>query len=165
MSVDGKIAGDTLRLSPGKAKLHVRARARSIEPYEVLEIIVNGSVVAKSTPGGPRSRYDAALDQVIEVKRGGWIAARAHGLMMLPYGATWWQMPVFAHTSPIYLDMPGRPAIAEKSAEILLEQLGYLERWAKEKANFPTAAARDQALDYIAQATKVYEDAKAGSGK
>jgi hypothetical protein len=165
MSVDGKIAGDTLRLSPGKAKLHVRARARSIEPYEVLEIIVNGAVVAKSTPGGPGTRYEAALDQVIEVERGGWIAARVHGPMMLPYGATWWQMPVFAHTSPIYLDMPGRPAIAEKSAEILLEQLGYLERWAKEKANFPTADARAQALDYVAQATKVYEDAKAGSGK
>jgi hypothetical protein len=69
---------------------------------------------------------------------------------------------VFAHTSTIYLDMPGRPAIAEKSAEILLEQLGYLERWAKEKANYPTADARAQALDYVAQATKVYEDAKAG---
>jgi hypothetical protein len=93
-------------LPPGKVKLRVRARAISQEPYEVLEILVNGKVVRSAKPAAG----EAVIDEAIEVDRGGWIAARAHGRTMLPYGATWWMMPVFAHTSPVYLEMAGRPA-------------------------------------------------------
>ena len=159
LTVDGKIAGDTLRLKPGATRLKVKASARSIEPYDTLEILVNGQVVASAKPSGPH--YDAALDETITVERGGWLAARAHGSKILPYGATWWKMPVFAHTSPIYLDMPGRPAPAAASAEILLDQLGYLERWAAEKASFPAPENRAEALKLIGQARAIYEKLKA----
>ena len=154
-SVNGRTAGDTIRLQPGRAKLEVRARARSIEPYEVLEILVNGKVVAQAKPTG--ERHDASMQQTIEVDRGGWIAARAHGPKMLPYGATWWQMPVFAHSSPIYLDMPGRPPPAAESAKLLLEQLSYLERWAESRAHFPSPENRTETLGWIAKAKAVYE--------
>jgi hypothetical protein len=107
-------------------------------------------VIASEKPG-------VAFDRTIEIDRGGWIAARAHGRTMLPYGATWWQMPVFAHTSPVYLDMPGRPADARASAELLLDQLGYLERWAQTQANFPTPDNKKEALSHIAEATAIYE--------
>jgi hypothetical protein len=153
-SVNGKEAGDTIALKPGKAKLHVRARARSLEPYETLEIIVNGKVVRQAAPSG--DHFDASIDDNIEVDRGGWIAARAHGPKMLPYGATWWKMPVFAHSSPIYLDMPDRPAPAAESAELLLDQLGYFERFVESAANFPTPENRKEALSYIAQAKAIY---------
>jgi hypothetical protein len=76
---------------------------------------------------------------------------------MLPYGATWWQMPVFAHTSPVYLDMPGRPADARASAELLLDQLAYLDRWAQGQANFPAADNKKEALAHIAEARAIYE--------
>ena len=109
-SVDGKEAGDTLSVQPGKVQLTVKARAVSLEPYEVLEIIHNGETIRKVKPSG--KNYTAVLEEKIEVERGGWIAARAHGPKMLEYGRTWWKMPVFAHTSPIYIDMPGRPAPA-----------------------------------------------------
>lgn len=153
-SVNGKQVGDTVALAPGKTKLHVQARARSLEPYETLEIIVNGKVVRHVTPSG--DHFNAVIDDTIEVERGGWIAARAHGPKMLPYGATWWKMPVFAHSSPIYLDMPGRPAPAAESAELLLDQLGYLERWAENTANFPTPDNRKETRGYIAQAKAIY---------
>jgi len=101
--------------------------------------------------------YQAAINETIEVDRGGWIAARAHGRKMLPYGATWWQMPVFAHTSPIYLEMPGRPAPAAESARLFLEQLEYLEQWAQSRANFPADQNKSEALDLIRQAREVYQ--------
>ena len=75
---------------------------------------------------------------------------------MLPYGATCWKMPVFGHSSPIYLDMPGRPAPAAESAALLLDQLGYLERWVESAANFPAPENRKEALMYIAQAKAIY---------
>ncbi len=154
-SVDGREAGDTITLAPGKAKLKVKARARSLEPYEVLEILVNGKVVRTVKPAG--SDFNAYIEDAIEVDRGGWIAARAHGPKMLDYGATWWKMPVFAHTSPVYLEMKGRPAPAAESAGLLLDQLGYLERWAESRANFPRREDRAEALRYIAEAKAIYE--------
>jgi hypothetical protein len=154
-SVDGKEAGETLHLAPGKVKLHVRARARSIEAYDWLEVMYNGKAIRRVKPSGEQN--DAAIDDTIEVERGGWIAARAYGAKLLPYGATWWQQPVFAHTSPIYLDMPGTHAPAGESAKLFLDQLGYLERWAESQANFPSAESKQEALNRIAEAKQVYE--------
>jgi len=153
-AVDGKEAGDTITLQPGKARLHVKARAQSIEPYEVLEIIHNGKVVRSVKPHG--SKFEASIDDTIDVDRGGWMAARAHGPKMLPYGATWWKMPIFAHTSPVYLNMSVKPPEATESARILLEQLGYLRRWAESQANFPTARNREEALQLITKAESLY---------
>ncbi len=159
-SVNGVEAGSVITLAPaaGKARLRVRARAISQEPYEVLEILVNGRVVRSAKPAAGQ-RGEAAIDEAIEVERGGWIAARAHGRTMLPYGATWWMMPAFAHTSPVYLEMPGRGpgAEARESAAVLLEQLGYLERWAEGQANFPAAENKREAMAMLARARAKYE--------
>ncbi len=154
-TVNGKEPGGTVRLAPGKARLRVHVRAQSIEPYEALEIIHNGKVVRSAKPSS--GHFTALLEDDIEVERGGWIAARVHGPKMLPYGATWWQMPVFAHTSPVYLDMPGRPAPARESAALFLDQLRYLEEWAEAKATFPAADNKAEALGLIRQAKAVYE--------
>ena len=154
-TVNGKDPGETIKLPPGKARLEVRARAESIEPYRVLEIIHNGKVIRSATPSG--ERHTAAISATVEVESGGWIAARAHGPKMLPYGATWWQMPVFAHSSPVYLDMPGHPAPARESAELFLDQLRYLRGWAESKANFPAPENKAEALALIRQAEQVYE--------
>src|SRR5260370_21369080 len=134
--------------------MYVMASAHSFEPFEKLDSSEKGKAIRQVAPSG--DRYTASIDETIEVDRGGWIAARAHGPKMLPYGATWWKMPVFAHSSPIYLDMPGRPAAAAESAGLLLDQLGYLERWAEAAANFPTPENRKEALSYIAQAKAIY---------
>ena len=153
-SVNGQGPGETLRLAAPATKLRVRASAESIEPYDQLEIVHNGKVIRSAKPSG---KYHAArIDEDIEVERGGWIAVRAHGRKMLPYGATWWQMPVFAHSSPIYLDMPGKPADATESAALFLDQLGYLQRWVDQKANFPTSEAKAEALARIEQARVIY---------
>ena len=154
-TVNGKEAGETLALTAGKVKLAVRAHAVSLEPYEQLEIIYNGKVIRSVKPSG--GHFDADFDESIEVDRGGWIAARAHGRKMLPYGATWWQMPVFAHSSPVYLNMPGRRALAAESARLFLDQLGYLRRWVEEQAKFPAPENKAQAIERIVSAQAIYK--------
>lgn len=154
-TVNDEMPGETIRLAPGKVKLRVKARAQSLEPYEQLEIVHNGKVIRSVKPTG--KHFDATIDEAIEVERGGWIAARAHGRKMLEYGATWWKMPVFAHSSPVYLDMPGRPAQAGESARLFLDQLRYLQRWAEQQAKFPTQQNKAEALARIAKARGIYE--------
>jgi hypothetical protein len=75
---------------------------------------------------------------------------------MLPYGDTWWQQPVFAHTSPIYLDIPGTHPPSADAARLFLEQLGYLQRWIEHDANLPDAASRQEALSHIEKAKSIY---------
>jgi hypothetical protein len=58
--------------------------------------------------------FAAAIDEMIEVDQGGWIAAWAHGLKMLDYGRTFWPLPVFAHTSRFAWTLRGRTAPAAK---------------------------------------------------
>jgi len=151
-SVNGNEAGATLQVTPGKVR--IKATAKSIEPYDILEIIHNGKVIHSVKPTGPD--YAAAIDTDIQLERGGWLALRAHGRKMLPFGATWWQQPVFAHTSPVYLDMPGKPAPSADAAALFLDQLDYLRKWA-DGANFPTAANKAEALRLIAEARRKYE--------
>ncbi|MCI0621254.1 MAG: CehA/McbA family metallohydrolase [Acidobacteria bacterium] len=155
-SVNGKEPGDSLSIQPGKAQLSVRARAVSLEPYQALEILYNGEVIRKVRPSG--ENHQSVLDETIDVERGGWIAARAHGPKMLEYGRTWWRMPVFAHTSPIYIDMGGRAAPAAESARLFLEQLGYLQRWVESQAKLPKAENKKEALSLIAQAEAIYQN-------
>ena len=155
-TVNGQIAGETLHLGAGTAVLKIHVRAESLEPYEQLELIYNGKVIRTVAPTGPHST--ATIDEVIEVNRGGWLAARAHGRKMLEYGATWWKMPVMAHSSPVYLEMPGRPAAAAaESARLFLNQLDFLEKWVEREARFPTAAVKLEVLERVLKARKIYE--------
>lgn len=145
----------TIHMASGKSKIRVRAKAQSLKPYEELEIIYNGKVVRSVRPSG--DHFEAVIDEAVEVDRGGWIAARAHGRKMLEYGATWWKMPVFAHSSPIYLDMPGWPAAAQESARLFLDQLDHLQNWMEAKARFPSQENKSEALARVAQAPGIYE--------
>ena len=156
-SVNGLEAGSAVTVARG-GKVRVHARAISQEPYEVLEILVNGKVVRSVKPGAA-PRREAVIDEAIEVASGGWIAARAHGRTMLPYGATWWMMPVFAHSSPVYLTMAGRGVgpEARESAGVLLEQLSYMERWAEGRAKFPTVENKREAMELLGRARAKYE--------
>lgn len=153
-SVNRKGPGEALRFGDGPVRVNISARAVSIQPYDVLEILHNGKVVASAKPGGAHSL--ARIDTALTLERGGWIAARAVGATMLPYGATWWQQPVMAHTTPVYLEADGRPAPAAESAALFLEQLAFLRKWAETEARFPAPSAKAEALGYISKAEAVY---------
>lgn len=154
-TVNGTGPGDTLKFGSKPVEIKLHARAVSLEPYDVLEILHNGKVIQTVKPKG--AHHLATIDSTLTLERGGWLAARVHGRKMLPYGATWWMQPVFAHSSPVYLEADNRPAPAAESATLFLEQLGFLERWADRQANFPSPAAKDEAMRHIAEARGIYE--------
>lgn len=154
-TVNGIGAGDTIQFGDKPVTVDIQARAISVEPYDALEIIHNGKVIASEKPNGKRS--EAVIRKKMTLERGGWIAARAHGKTMLPYGATWWMQPVFAHSSPIYLNANGKPAQATESAQLFLEQLEWFDKWATTQARYPSEQARREAMAYIAQARSIYQ--------
>ena len=75
-TVNGREPGANLTVRSGKDHaLEIYARAESQLPYDRLEIVRNGQVIASATPSGPRHQAEIHLEDPL---RGScWIAARA----------------------------------------------------------------------------------------
>lgn len=151
LSVDGRGPGDTLTLSKRKV-LRIQARARSLRPFERLEIVVNGKVAA-SVPSQDRGRR-AELSLEYPAGQGLWIAARCMGGS--PEETSIWTHPLFAHANPVYIDYPGRELAEVESGCYLLDFLKPLEKWAREEAYFENRQRKDEALATIREGMDFY---------
>src|SRR5206468_2381386 len=74
-TVNGHDPGATLPLDSRKDKIaQIHAVAESQLPYQALEIVANGAVVAQASPGGLRHRAEVHLE--FPVRQSCWLAAR-----------------------------------------------------------------------------------------
>ena len=103
LMVDGHDVGDTVQLS-GSGTVQVAAWAESIFPLALLEIVVNGKVVASA---GSTSAHQGrlAIDEVIQITGHSWVAARCYGEQGSHLDI--WRRPIYAHTSPVYIAIGG----------------------------------------------------------
>jgi len=116
LTVEGREIGDVISIPKGGASLEVEAVAESFWPLALLEVVVNGRVVAKET-----ARYGARELRIagkVKVKGSAWIAARCSGYARHPSGY------MAAHTSPVYLQC-GRQRLFD--GEAALHMLGLVE--------------------------------------
>ena len=73
-SVNGQSPGDRIEVSRKNPVLQLRAVAQSQLPYDRLEIVANGAVIADSSPSG--IRHHATINLEYPVRESCWIAAR-----------------------------------------------------------------------------------------
>jgi hypothetical protein len=112
LRVEGREIGETIKMPAGGGTLEIQAVAESAWPLGLLEVIVDGNVVAKAvSPGGQRR---LGIEEKIAVKQSGWVAARCSGLNT---PATSY---LVAHTSPVYLDCGGTRPFNGPAAEHML---------------------------------------------
>jgi hypothetical protein len=146
-SVNGKSPGSVLEASE---RVKVRARALSRLPFDRLEIVQDGHVVAEQASIGGR---EAVLERELAVEHGGWIAARISG------GAkTHANYPVFAHTSPVYLRVTQTPYRRAEAAGSFIDEIEQSIRFIRKVYKF--GSDRDRAV-----ALGRFESAKAVFGK
>ena len=88
-----------------------RARARSRGELEVLQLIVNGQVVAEQTGQDVR---ELTLEKALRFDRSSWAAVRAFERSA---SVESWRPAglVFAHTSPVYFFLEGKPVVVPES--------------------------------------------------
>jgi hypothetical protein len=129
--VDDKEPGDTLRIAPG-GSVRVRTTATSQYPLDRLEVVVNGRV-ATTVAAQPGERT-IAIDRVIPIAESGWIAMRLNG----PSHPDHPSPSLFAHTGPIYLDVPGKPVSARADAEYFLLWIDRLADAVQERNRIPS---------------------------
>ncbi len=115
LTVEGRTIGDEIRLSRRGGRLEVRARAECIWPIHMLELVVNGKVVAST------SRKQGAkvleLNEKVEVKRSSWIAARAGSRLKVEHC---WPIHLGAHTSPVYIVVGNQDIFSPSDASYML---------------------------------------------
>jgi hypothetical protein len=145
LSVAGEGPGSVLQVAADQ-RLALHAEAASAAPFDRLELLVNGDVVASATPavGG----LSASVDAEWVVEGSAWIAARCYGPRKLADGQR-----VFAQSSPAYLEVAGRPF--RPAASVIKSLAGHLKKvadWAREEARCDNERYRENLVSVFTSA-------------
>lgn len=150
--VDGKGPGEEIAL-PAARTVRVSAKARSIIPMSVLEIVVNGEVVASAKPTA--DGLLAEISREVPIGRSSWIAARVWGpsnrLVINDDKA-------FAHTSPVYCRVGGQKIAFPQDAKIVV---GWIDRVIEDltaSPRFATAERRAEVIDIFKKGRAYYQN-------
>lgn len=115
LTVNGHDPGVALSLPDERQTVRVRAEAQSVTPFDSVELLYNGEIVATGT---------ASLEVDVPIPASGWLAARCRR-----------GDAIRAHTSPVYATVEGRPI--RPSADALAPLFAVLERtlsWVRDEA-------------------------------
>lgn len=140
MTVDEKIPGAILSAPPEGRTVRVRMEAHSVVPFEQLELLVNSRVLASKTASG--NRQTAVLETEVPLRESAWLAARCWSQEQLLGGDG---QCVYAHTSPVYVSVEGRPL--RPDAETITPLDNVLKRtldWVLKMARCDTEQQRQQ---------------------
>lgn len=141
LQVEDHSPGEEITLPAGGGTLEVRAEARSFVPFHDLEIVLNGRVVAsRRASSGTR---ELVLKESIKVGGPGWLAARCSSELG---PMTNWEFHVQAHTSPVYLKVPGQELFSAPAAAYMLTLIEGARTWAENLATRPDAERFAQVL-------------------
>ena len=127
--VDGRVPGAEISMSRSGGSLEIRAEARSAVPIHVLEILVNGKVVANRQEDGGAKQI--VLQDKVRAEAPGWIAARCASRLSTP------GFRVAAHTSPVYLTAQGTELFSAPVTAYMLTLIDGAETWAAQLATRP----------------------------
>jgi hypothetical protein len=147
LEVGGRGPGDRLAVAPG-ARVPVSARVEGAEARR-LELVGPDGVVAEADAGQGRR---PAIDTEVEVDGSTWLCAVARG----PGHPSVLGPAAFAHTSPVWLEVAGRPDRRAASARWLLDWLDRFEALVRDHGRFADDGQRDQVLAVIDRARPFY---------
>lgn len=139
---DEKEPGETVAVEKGKT-VRYRAEARGTTPFDCVEVLFNGTVLAAKPASG--NRQATLLEGAFTPAGPGWLAARCWGLEYVPGGQC-----VYAHSSPIYLSVPGQALSPDAATvEYLSTILNRTRQWVVRDARCETEQQRDHLLEVL----------------
>ncbi|MGH9719447.1 MAG: CehA/McbA family metallohydrolase, partial [Bryobacteraceae bacterium] len=173
-TVNGRPPGDAIEVSSKNSVVRVQVKAQSQLPYDRLEVVVNGAVVADSSPSG--SHHRASINFEHKATDSCWIAARVledsstyrakqvnfrtihqpQGTLHGNYYGTRRPETVFAHTSPVYVLRDGRPIRSQEDAEFYVRYLDSVVAWLEREGRFARPSDKTATLDAFRAGQRVY---------
>jgi hypothetical protein len=140
-SVDERPVGDTISL-PGPGQLMVRGRAIGRNDFRGIEIVHDGEVVQSSPSRAEEEHFTARMEVSVSVKQSGWLALR----VPLESGRNELDKLLFAHTSPIYVDIAGGPIFRPEVARQLIAEMEQNMTAISQQGKFANDAERESVL-------------------
>jgi hypothetical protein len=135
------LPGETIRLdAPGE--LPVKAGATFTAAIDRLEVMWNGEVVARGELAA--DKLSATVNAAVKAGRSGWIGVRVIAGRFQ------------AHSSPVYVEVAGKPAGSKADAEYFLAWIDRLEAQLKKRDRVPGDALQKHVADQLNQAREVY---------
>ena len=110
-----------------------------------MELILNGEIHESLDGNG---RKEVSFVEELKPEQSSWIAIRAFQASD--------KTVVFGHTSPVWLQVDGKPVGFTRDARYLLGIVDELIRYTNEKANFETASRKEETLNLYEKARTVY---------
>jgi hypothetical protein len=127
----------------GPAPIGLRAQAASAVPFDRLEMLANGSVIAAVRPDAT-DPWTATAEVEHTLPAGGWLAARCVGVAksdLYPH------VPVFAHTSPVWVEVTGHPVPKGMEAvEALRPEVQGVREWVETEGQFTHPRRKEHLL-------------------
>jgi hypothetical protein len=146
---DGHVPGEEITLGAGGGTVEIQAEARCFVPIHRLEIVQNGRVVAsREEREGVR---ELTLSEKVQVKGPGWLAARC-GSRLGP--TTSWNFKVMAHTSPVYVRVPGQEVFSAAAAAYMLTLIEGSQTWVENLATRPDQERFEKVRKVFVEARK-----------
>ena len=155
LQVNSSQPGATINTKPGSVQ--VRASVESYVPFDRVEAIVNGKVVAEKLvafKSDSTTLHVQHFEADIPLKRSCWVALRVRG----PDHPDVIDGPVWAHTSPVYFHVHGQPIRSTDDAQYFVDWIGQLlkvvaarDRYANVKERQEVEALFRQAQDLFRQ--------------
>jgi hypothetical protein len=143
---DGRSPGQEIAFRAGGGRVEVEAQGRSTIPIHRLDIVWNGRVVASRAEA--RGTRELQLKENVALEGPGWLAARCFSRFEAGPSR------VAAHTSPVYVTVPGKELFSAPIASYMLRLIDGAEIWAREIATRPDPETFERAL-------RVFKDARA----
>jgi dipeptidyl aminopeptidase/acylaminoacyl peptidase len=149
LTTNEKEIGSTIRLS-GPGEVAVSATAAAQFPLGKFELIQNGKVVA--TGKLDEKKLSGRIGEPIKFEQSGWLAVRATGPTHpdLPTGGQ------YAHTSPIYVEVAGKPADSRADALYFLKWIDRLALAVRLRDRIPSPELRAHVESQLDSARDVY---------
>jgi len=128
--------GPGAEVEVSRRELGVRFGARGMEAGDQVDLVANGAAVA--------SCDGAKCEHELTLPAGGWVAARC-----------WGGGRLLAHTSPVYVRVPGVPPVVDPTAIAGLDRhLARAREWVESAGRFTNPKSRDRLIGIFDAARK-----------
>ena len=131
--VDGRAPGEEILMRTGSGSVEAEVEVISLVPFHRVDVVINGRVVAtREDSAGTRQM---TLREKLGVAGPAWLAARCASRVA---PVTPWNFRTQAHTSPVYVRVPGRELFSAAVAKYLLTLIDGGQTYVETLAIRPT---------------------------
>ena len=144
----------TRSIFPAGRPVRVRARGIGRDDFGRIELVYNGAVAASSTCRRVDGHFVSEMNSLLEIREPGWLALRIP--TELPYqlyasqvtgpGTNLFGKPLFAHTSPVYVQVAGKNICRPDAIQQLIGELDASIDTISAKGAFANETERDRLL-------------------